>query len=435
MRPSARASRRSTTCTSRCACSRKRARPSQPAASTPCAASSLASSRRPRSEGRRRRRRAQRPAREPSLVRPGSSSRAAGPIPFPLAPTTTGGVWVAPGSRSATSAGLHAAASALAGGAALAVCASGAGWLAGLAVLALAAGGAGLAARGAAQARTARSAELAGALDALARGAAPPRLDAAGPAELAQLSAAARRACAVVHAAAERDVARGARLAAVADQLGEALAVTQRCAALQEAGVEETASLQAHINASIRSIHGEVGQLAHANESCASSVLELATAVDQVARSAANLQQTVESSTTSIHQMGQSIRLAAENGDSVQQMAEETAASMTEMDRALQEVGLHVRGASDLTRRVSESADEGTRAVGATVEGMEAIRRVTNEARSVLEGLVRRIGEIGEIATVIGGITDETNLLSLNAAIIAAQAGRSEEHTSELQSL
>jgi methyl-accepting chemotaxis protein len=142
-----------------------------------------------------------------------------------------------------------------------------------------------------------------------------------------------------------------------------------------------------------------------------------------VAGSAARLQQTVESSTTSIHQMGQSIHLAAESGDSVQQMAEETAASMSEMDRALQEVGLHVRGASDLTRRVSESAEEGSRAVGATIEGIEEIRQLTSDARAVLEGLVRRIGEIGEIATVIGGITDEANLLSLNAAIIAAQAG------------
>jgi methyl-accepting chemotaxis protein len=36
---------------------------------------------------------------------------------------------------------------------------------------------------------------------------------------------------------------------------------------------------------------------------------------------------------------------------------------------------------------------------------------------------VQRIGEIGEILTVIGAINEETNLLSLNAAIIAAQAG------------
>jgi len=36
---------------------------------------------------------------------------------------------------------------------------------------------------------------------------------------------------------------------------------------------------------------------------------------------------------------------------------------------------------------------------------------------------VERISEIGEILVAIGGINDETNLLSLNAAIIAAQAG------------
>ena len=47
----------------------------------------------------------------------------------------------------------------------------------------------------------------------------------------------------------------------------------------------------------------------------------------------------------------------------------------------------------------------------------------TGDAREVLEKLVERIGEIGQILNVIGEINDETNLLSLNAAIIAAQAG------------
>jgi methyl-accepting chemotaxis protein len=48
---------------------------------------------------------------------------------------------------------------------------------------------------------------------------------------------------------------------------------------------------------------------------------------------------------------------------------------------------------------------------------------MTTRARAALTGLDGRIAEIGEIATVIDGISDETNLLSLNAAIIAAQAG------------
>ena len=66
---------------------------------------------------------------------------------------------------------------------------------------------------------------------------------------------------------------------------------------------------------------------------------------------------------------------------------------------------------------------QGSRAVGTTIEGIAEIRTLTLGAKSALEGLAQRIGEIGEIATVIGGISDETNLLSLNAAIIAAQAG------------
>ena len=59
----------------------------------------------------------------------------------------------------------------------------------------------------------------------------------------------------------------------------------------------------------------------------------------------------------------------------------------------------------------------------ARVDGIAEIREQTLQAKEVLERLAERIGEIGEIVDVIGGINDEANLLSLNAAIIAAQAG------------
>jgi methyl-accepting chemotaxis protein len=96
---------------------------------------------------------------------------------------------------------------------------------------------------------------------------------------------------------------------------------------------------------------------------------------------------------------------------------------MVQMDRAIQEVTQHVSGASTLTQQVSADAEEGSLAVVDTIEGIDEIRRQTLEARSVLERLAERIAEIGEIVNVIGGINEETNLLSLNAAIIAAQAG------------
>jgi methyl-accepting chemotaxis protein len=149
----------------------------------------------------------------------------------------------------------------------------------------------------------------------------------------------------------------------------------------------------------------------------------MSSAVEQVAQSAVGLQESVEASTASIHEMGSNIRRVAESSDEVQQVAQETAAATTEMDCAIQEVGGHVRGASDLTRRVSESANQGSEAVNATINDIAIIRDQTLKAKRALEGLAVRVNEIGQIATVIGGISDETNLLSLNAAIIAAQAG------------
>jgi methyl-accepting chemotaxis protein len=190
-----------------------------------------------------------------------------------------------------------------------------------------------------------------------------------------------------------------------------------------EEAVEETASLLANINTSIRSINGEVESLSRSTEEASSSILEMQSSIDEVARSAASLNESVDASTSSIHEISASIRQVAESADSVQSMAEESAAAMVQMDRAIQEVGEHVREASGLTEQVSEGAEAGQQAVTATIDGIEEIRAQTSRAKAVLERLAERIGEIGEIVNVIGAINDETNLLSLNAAIIAAQAG------------
>ena len=91
------------------------------------------------------------------------------------------------------------------------------------------------------------------------------------------------------------------RLAGLLAQVGETLEEMQRSAQDQEAAVEETAALQTRISTSIRSINGEVMNLARANDESASSILELGSAVEQVARSAFALQENVESSTSSLH--------------------------------------------------------------------------------------------------------------------------------------
>src|SRR5690606_6939450 len=246
------------------------------------------------------------------------------------------------------------------------------------------------------------------------------------PAALGELAALGRRVNEV--AAHFGDVLVRARACAAAvgrlpERFAHGLAEIEQAAEAQEAAVEETASLMADINASIKGINREVEALSNVTEEASSSILEMGSSIDEVARSAASLHQSVDSSTASLHQISASIRQVAESADSVEAMAEEAAAAITEMDRAIQQVSEHVREASVLTERVSQEAEDGSNAVAATIDGIETIRSLAHESRDVLERLAGRIGEIGEILDVIGAINEETNLLSLNAAIIAAQAG------------
>ncbi|MFV1979392.1 MAG: methyl-accepting chemotaxis protein, partial [Myxococcota bacterium] len=213
------------------------------------------------------------------------------------------------------------------------------------------------------------------------------------------------------------------RLLEIPTQIADAMSEFSKGVEDQEASVEETSSLLANINTSIRGINVEIVNLASSNEETASSIMEMGSAIEQVATSANSLSGTVESSTSAVHELNAQIRRVSESGSAVQEVAEETAASISEMDHAIREVGDHVRSASELTEQVTQSAEEGSQAVGATIEGIAQIRHLTQDAKTALEGLADRIGAIGEIASVINGISDETNLLSLNAAIIAAQAG------------
>ena len=76
-----------------------------------------------------------------------------------------------------------------------------------------------------------------------------------------------------------------------------------------------------------------------------------------------------------------------------------------------------------LSNGVVDTALRGTQIVRDAVLGMETTRETIEESERVIQALHLRAGEIGTILTVIDDVSDETNLLALNAAIIAAQAG------------
>ncbi len=191
----------------------------------------------------------------------------------------------------------------------------------------------------------------------------------------------------------------------------------------QVSGLSQATSSMESIDAQVRGIASSSQALNGSVEESSSSILELGASGEELNETAVLLSSKVEEVSSSIEQMVRSVKQVVENTGALSEAAEETSGSMEEMASALREVDATVAETSRLSDQVVSSAERGQAKVSQTIQGMEAIREATETAERVIRHLGGRTEEIGAIVDVIDDVADETNLLALNAAIIAAQAG------------
>ena len=112
--------------------------------------------------------------------------------------------------------------------------------------------------------------------------------------------------------------------------------------------------------------------------------------------------------------------------DSSEHQAQEIAgasAAINEMAVSIDQVSSNAAESASVAERSVTIAKKGAEVVQNTINGMDTIREQIQETSKRIKRLGESSQEIGDIVSLINDIADQTNILSLNAAIQASMAG------------
>jgi methyl-accepting chemotaxis protein len=103
--------------------------------------------------------------------------------------------------------------------------------------------------------------------------------------------------------------------------------------------------------------------------------------------------------------------------------ASSTAASVEEVSVSISQVADHAAQTQDIAQQASRLSESGRETMHKAATAMTRLAGSVQDSARLIEALSRRSAEISTIVEVIRDISEQTNLLALNAAIEAARAG------------
>ncbi|MCJ8293320.1 MAG: methyl-accepting chemotaxis protein [Colwellia sp.] len=157
----------------------------------------------------------------------------------------------------------------------------------------------------------------------------------------------------------------------------------------------------------------EFGQLGGAIDGTIGNIRNL---IALISKSATTLDQ----STRHIEeQSGNALHSVGEQHKQIDMVATATA----ELTATIQEVANNSSNADALTSESQNQAQQAKVRIEQTIKSMESLSESVNNASGAVKNLEINSEKIGSVVAVIEGVSQQTNLLALNAAIEAARAG------------
>lgn len=153
----------------------------------------------------------------------------------------------------------------------------------------------------------------------------------------------------------------------------------------------------------------------------------LAISIDTLVERQHTLVKQIAESTSKIREVVSSFRNTAQQGQSLavnqRQHLDSLATAMEEMTAAVKEVARNAEQSSAETQEANQQVSAGGKDIETTVKAIDLLSDEISDASNAVNILNDNASKIDEVVSSINAISQQTNLLALNAAIEAARAG------------
>ncbi|MGH0028675.1 MAG: methyl-accepting chemotaxis protein, partial [Myxococcota bacterium] len=209
----------------------------------------------------------------------------------------------------------------------------------------------------------------------------------------------------------------------VALGLEEGSAKLSRESQRQAAAIAEARESLQQVSDSVVGLNQNASVLAQTSQDTGASIEQMQAAIGEIAAHMDHLANAIETTSAATHQVTTNIDTVVEGVGTLQGATGDVIERLRELNAS---VGA-VQGDAEQSLQISESAGReaanGKEAVAETIQTMGAIATAFGQLQDRVSRLARKSESIDAIVKVIKEVAEQTGLLSLNAAIIAAQAG------------
>jgi methyl-accepting chemotaxis protein len=172
---------------------------------------------------------------------------------------------------------------------------------------------------------------------------------------------------------------------------------------------DEIGALAESINLMTASLRNVVSQVQTSSREVTSETLALSTVAS--------------SSVDAIRELTAANQQAAASTEEQNANIEEMQATLEEINAGIEEINASAQQASFIAKNSTLTSKEGTVRIDEMLTGLEAVEDNTNQLADIIIMLENQSEKITQFVKIINTISDQTNLLALNAAIEAARAG------------